>query len=251
MIKFATRERWTRLPDAILFDLDNTLYPYEPAHTAALAAVRAKVTESLSITSADFDQAFSQARDLVKKNLSGTAASHSRLLYFQRMLELIGLGSQVLLALDLEQTYWRIFLNNAALFEGVEEFLDDIRLHGIPTAVVTDLTAQIQFRKILYFGLDKYFDYIVTSEETGFDKPRAAPFTMAVEKISPRGNLIWMIGDDPESDVRGAREAIGAITLQKLHGEVRPGRGHSAPEASFEEFSELKGLVAELSGRAV
>ena len=70
----------------------------------------------------------------------------------QRMLEIMGLGSQVLVALDLEQTYWRTFLNSAVLFDGVRELLDEIRLYGIPTAIVTDLTAQIQFRKIIYFG---------------------------------------------------------------------------------------------------
>ena len=250
MIKFAARERLTHLPDAILFDLDNTLYPYKPAHMAAMAAVRAKVTESLAITSADFDRAFKQARDLVKKNLSGTAASHNRLLYFQRMLELLGLGSQVLLALDLEQAYWRNFLSAATLFEGLEEFLDDIRLLGIPTAVVTDLTAQIQFRKILYFRLDKYFDYIVTSEEAGFDKPHPAIFIMALAKISPRGKRIWMVGDDPEADVRGAKQAIGALTWQKLHGDARAGQGPLAPDAGFEEFSELKDFVAGLSEKA-
>ena len=41
----------------------------------------------------------------------------------QRMLEIMGLGSQVLLALDLEQTYWRTFLGNAVLFEVLKNFL--------------------------------------------------------------------------------------------------------------------------------
>ena len=105
------------------------------------------------------------------------------------MLEIMGLGSQVLLALDLEQTYWRTFLSNAILFEGVKELLDDLRLYGIPTAIVTDMTAQLQFRKIVYFGLDHYFDYIVTSEEAGFDKPHKAPFEIALQKMSPKEKL--------------------------------------------------------------
>ena len=59
---------------------------------------------------------------------------------------------------------------NAILFEGVKDLLDDIRLLGVPTAIVTDLTAQIQFRKIVYFGLDHYFVNIVTSEVDGIVK---------------------------------------------------------------------------------
>ena len=230
-------EQFVRLPDAILFDTDNTLYPYDPAHATAQMAVRDKAVTSFSITQDDFDKAFSEARTEVKKRLKGTAASHNRLLYFQRMLEIMGLGSQVLLALDFEQTYWRTFLSSAILFDEVKDLLDDIRLLGIPTAIVTDLTAQIQFRKIVYFGLDHYFDYIVTSEEACFDKPHPAPFKIAIEKMQPRGQCIWMIGDNPVNDIRGARETINAVTLQKLHEGVVLGTELKAPDASFKEVS--------------
>src|SRR3989344_7238140 len=175
------------MPEAVLLDTDNTLYPYHPAHRAARAAVKAKARQLFNLGEPEFERAFSLARGEVKARLAGTASSHSRLLYFQQMLEIIGLGSQVLLALDLEQTYWRTFLSNARLFNGVKEFLDDLRIAGIPTAVVTDLTAQIQFRKIIYFGLDLYFDYIVTSEEAGFDKPHQAPFEIAAQKMQSKG----------------------------------------------------------------
>ena len=239
-------ERFTRLPDGLLFDADNTLYPYDPTHAAAQSAVRDKVIRSLSISGADFDAAYEQARDEVKRRLQGTAASHSRLLYFQRMLEIIGLGSQVLLALEFEQTYWRSFLNHAVLFEDVKEVLDDIRILGIPTAIVTDLTAQIQFRKIVYFGLDRYFDYVVTSEEAGFDKPHRAPFALALEKLRPKGECIWMIGDHPINDIGGAHAQLQAVTLQKLHEGVTEGSGVQQPDASFHQFSEIKDLLSRL-----
>jgi len=249
MMKIYKEERFSGLPNAFLFDTDNTLYPYEPAHAAAHRAVRKKVVSTLSIAPEEFDRAFSDARQQVKTRLKRTAASHSRLIYMQSMLELLGLGSQVLLALDFEQTYWRTFLSNAVLFDGVKELLDDIRLLGIPTAIVTDLTAQIQFRKVVYFGLDHYFDYIITSEEAGFDKPHAAPFQIALEKMRPKGARVWMIGDSPENDIRGAREKIGAVTLQKLHAGVELGVGANAPDASFTDFSTVRRLIHELGNR--
>jgi putative hydrolase of the HAD superfamily len=249
-MKIYNPEKFGRLPDAILFDFDNTLYPYDPAHEAAMQAVREKAARSLSIEPAAFDKAFTEARKQVKARLGHTASAHSRLLYMQRMLELVGLGSQVLLALDYEQTYWRTFLSNAILFDDVKELLDDLRIMGIPSATVTDLTAQIQFRKFVYFGLDRHFDYIVTSEEAGFDKPNRAPFDMALQKISPKGNCIWMIGDNPVTDIRGSREAVGAITLQKLHSGVEPAEGNNAPDASFQEFSDLRKLLQKLESGA-
>lgn len=250
-MKIHNSNRFTRLPDAILFDTDNTLYAYEPAHAAALKAVRDKVITTLSISAEDFDKAYHEARHQIRNRLTHAAASHSRLLYLQRMLEIMGLGSQVLLALDFEQTYWRTFLSNAILFDDVKELLDDIRLLGIPTAIVTDLTAQIQFRKVVYFGLDHYFDYIVTSEEAGFDKPHEAPFLIAVEKMRPKGRCIWMIGDNPVNDIRGAREKIDAVTLQKIHAGVELGTDTNVPDASFTEYSDLRVLVAKLGGAGV
>lgn len=245
-MKIFNHNRFSRLPDAFLFDTDNTLYPYDPAHTAALQAVKDKVVSTFFISPQDFDNAFKEARHQVKKRLQSTASSHNRLLYLQRMLEIMGLGSQVLLALDFEQTYWRTFLANAVLFDGVKELLDDIRLLGIPTAIVTDLTAQIQFRKVVYFELDRYFDYIVTSEEAGFDKPHEAPFQLALEKMRPKGDCIWMIGDSSINDIQGAKEKINAVTLQKIHPGTKVGTGHERPDCAFEEYSELRRLIAKL-----
>lgn len=245
-MKIFAENIFARLPDAILFDTDNTLYSYEPAHEAAQSAVRKKVVQKFSIKDDDFDQAFTEARQQVKLHLKGLASSHSRLLYMQRMLEIMGLGSQVLLALDFEQTYWRTFLSNAILFDEVKETLDDLRLLGIPTAIVTDLTSQIQFRKIVYFGLEHYFDCIVTSEESGFDKPHAASFELALKKLRPAGDCIWMIGDNAVNDISGAKGAIGALTLQKIHSGVVLGKDENKPHAAFHEFKELRKLIASL-----
>ena len=246
-MKILNASRFDRLPHAILFDTDNTLYPYEPAHVAAQNAIREKFVRTFSISAGSFDEKFAEARSQIKTRLQHTASSHSRLLYLQRMLELMGLGSQVLLALDFEQTYWRTFLSNAILFDEVRDLLEDIRILGIPTAIVTDLTAQIQFRKIVYFGLDHYFDYIVTSEEAGFDKPHEAPFNIAIEKMRPKGDCIWMIGDNPVNDISGAREKINAVTLQKIHDLTPIGVGANVPDAAFHNFGDLRRFLVKVA----
>jgi HAD superfamily hydrolase (TIGR01549 family) len=250
MLKQLNAQAFTQRPDAILFDTDNTLYPYDPAHAAAQQAVRQKATRQFSLTAEQVDKAFMEARHQVKARLKHTAASHSRLLYMQRMLEIIGLGSQVLLALDFEQTYWRTFLSHAVLFDDVIELLDDLRLLSIPTAIVTDLTAQIQFRKMVYFGLDTYVDCIVTSEEAGFDKPHPAPFTMALEKLQlPPTARVWMVGDNPVNDIQGAKQHIQAVTLQKMHAGVTMGTGDGEPDAIFSDFDDLRKLLARLDAQ--
>ena len=245
-MKILSPECFKQLPNAILFDIDNTLYSYEEPHKAALEAVKDKAMKTFSIESSKFDEAFIEARSTVKKRLVNVASSHSRLLYMQKTLEILGLGSQILNSLDLEQTYWRVFLRNAELFENVKELLDDIRLLNIPTAVVTDLTAQIQFRKMVYFGLDQYFDFIVTSEEAGKDKPDKEPFKIALQKINPRGSCIWMIGDHPDKDILGSKETIDAITLQKLHKEANQKEKESKADLIFNDYAEIRKLINEL-----
>ncbi len=242
-MKVHNPNRFTTPPDAVLFDLDNTLYAYDPAHNAALKAVEHKVITSLSTTSGEFHSAFANAKKSVKQSLKRTASSHNRLIYFQVMLEQLGLGSQALLSLDLEQTYWRTFLENATLFEGVFDTLDTLRLNSIPVALVTDLTAQIQFRKVVYFDLDEYFDTIVTSEETGEDKPYPANFNLALEKLQPAGSNFWMIGDSPRKDIVGARDSIGATGIQKLHRGVHEGTGDERGDATFTSFRLLNDFI--------
>ena len=233
-------------PEVVLFDTDNTLYEYEPANKAALNAACSKAINLLGISREDFKTSYSQARKDIKRNLGNTASSHSRLLYFQRMIELLGFNAQLLMALDLEQTFWRTFLANAPLFPGVFEVLNLLRSYSIPIGVVTDLTSHIQLRKLTYFGLEDTFDAVVTSEETGADKPNNKNFQLVLKKLNLKNNCtFWMIGDNPTSDIGGAKKC-GATTFQKLHKGVKLGIGEESPDYSFNEFFELENLILDI-----
>ena len=195
-------------PEAVCFDLDNTLYEYAPCNAAGMQAVFAKLSTQLSIPQQDMRNYFDNARQQIKQQLGTTAASHSRLLYFQRMLELMGLQAQISLVLELEQTFWRTYLQNAKLYDGVIDFFYMLRKRNIPIALITDLTSQIQMRKLMYFDLDGLIDHLVTSEEAGADKPSPKIFELAISKLRISPNKILMLGDDLEKDVKGA-EACG------------------------------------------
>jgi len=211
-------------PDCVLIDLDNTIYEYEPCHENAMTAVLRHAEHNLKIPDTEFRSAYEQARLQIKDRLGDVAASHNRLLYFQRLLELVGIGSQPLYALELERVYWRSFLSKAALLHEVEDFFDDLRIAGIPIVCVTDLTASVQIRKFVYWGLDRYTSFMVTSEECGRDKPDQAIFELALAKIGGVEGAVWMVGDSIEKDAIGAKRAVGAQTFIR--------RGSTAPTAS-------------------
>lgn len=227
-------------PRAILFDLDNTLYDYDKAHHQAIKAVEKKALNLLGISSDTFRVLFNQARDEVKKQLGNTGSSHSRLLYFQKLIELFGMKTQVLFALDLEQTYWSEFLSNTTLFPHVVEFLDDVRLSEIPAVIVTDLTAQIQFKKLVYLKIDSYFDYIVTSEEAGADKPSQTIFDYTMQKLNLKDEQVWMIGDNYKADILGAKKCLNAITFLRQYGSIQIGGNYPQADVVFDDFSKIR-----------
>lgn len=235
-------------PSCVLLDLDNTFYAYEPCHAAGLAAAQALAAQELNLSARDFAACYSDARTELKNRLGKTAASHNRVLYFQRALELAGFATQPLIALQLEQAYWRAFLSAAELFDEAVEFLDDLRIAGIPAVIATDLTAAIQLRKMVHFGLDRLVDWLVTSEEAGADKPDPRIFELALAKLGGVEGVVWMVGEEPRSDMAGAKAAVGAVCLQKKHKGVRVETdGPGAPDAVFERFGDLRRLLARLA----
>lgn len=230
-------------PSCVLLDLDNTLYDYASCNTAGMNAARGLAQRLLNISATDFDRCFAEARVEVKARLGSSGSSHNRLLYFQRTVERAGFATQPFVDLQLEQAFWRAYLDAAVLFDSVKEFLDDLRISGIPTVIVTDLTTQIQFRKLIFLGLERLVDWIVTSEESGRDKPDPASFELALTKIGPVEGPVWMIGDDIQSDLIGARQAIGALTLQKLCPRATSATGVDEADAVFASFDEVRKML--------
>ena len=238
-MKFLNKSLNLKKPEAVLFDTDNTLYDYYPANLAAEEASFRKANNLLGIERKTFNKYYILARKEVKMNLQDTASSHSRLLYFQRMIELLGYKAKILLALDLEQTFWRTFLANAPLFPKVEDTLFYLKKKNIPIGVVTDLTSHIQLRKLTYFGLEDTFDAVVTSEEVGKDKPDKRNFTLLLKKLNLKeSSYFWMIGDNAKADIYGAKK-MGGVTFQKIHSNVVLGKDENEPDIYFKNYDQL------------
>ena len=139
------------------------------------------------------------------------------MLYMQRFLEIIGV-QPLDGALELYDTYWNKMLENMELFPYVRSLFDELKKGGIKIAVLTDLTAHIQHRKLRKLGIDKYVDVIVTSEEAGREKPSIEAFNMIKEKLKIPEEELLIIGDSLEKDIEGAKEAgIKGILFTKKH----------------------------------
>ena len=229
-------------PQCVIFDLDNTLYPYLPSHKAGMKSVEEKLSMDYGVDLVVFAENFALAREEIKQRLGQTASSHSRLLYFMRTLELLGFKSQPLLALDLEQTYWRSFLKKAELFPDVVSLFEFLKASDVSLAIVTDLTTQIQLRKIIHFDLDKYVDVIVTSEEAGVEKSQFVPFELALKKLNIPAQKTWVVGDDAAADIAPAIHLSMTAAFKASSGTKSP----AGTSIHFQKFDELKNKLENL-----
>lgn len=200
-------------PRGVLLDLDDTLYAYGPCHAAGLRLCHEKFSAAGgTLTHESFCERYAAARELVKETTRGQAASHSRLLYLQRLLEGLGGRTDVGLTLELETAYWDGFTCAIELRPGARAFLERLRARGIPVAVVSDLTARIQLEKLRKMDLAGLVDFLVSSEEAGADKPAPEIFRLALRKLGLEPQDVVLIGDDAEKDGKGG-EGLGIRTL--------------------------------------
>lgn len=183
-------------PTLVVFDLDDTLYAYKTSNEKAHKALVIAGAAETGLSEPQFEAVLTESRLLVKKRLGKTGASHSRLLYIHEALNQLGFANQPALSLALEQTFWREYLLSMKLREGAEELLLSLRFNHIPIALVTDLTLQIQLRKLNFLKLDAFFDAIVASEETSGDKPTLEPFITLAQRVDPAWlDNVWFVGD--------------------------------------------------------
>ncbi len=184
---------------ALLFDLDDTLYAYNPCERAGREAVVAAVAERTGLDARAVGEAWGAARHAVKLRHT-TPSAHSRLLYLSELVYACGLHQSIGLLLAWERIYWDAYLGVARLRPEAEALLHEARARGEKVAIVTDLTLAIQLRKLAHLSLLSLVDVLVASEEVGFDKPHPAALDLAVERLGVRLEDCVMIGDSIAKD---------------------------------------------------
>jgi len=73
--------------------------------------------------------------------------------------------------------------------------------------IITNGFQEVQEVKMEASKLIKYFNTVVTSEEVGIKKPNKAIFYYSLEKAGAVASESLMVGDDPEVDILGAKNA--------------------------------------------
>ncbi len=192
----------------LLIDIDDTLCNSSEAYIRArnecykfLHRIKPELNKK------QFDFLYKESRQSVHKLLGPVASSHNRFLYFQKMFELLDLPIQPGLLNRISNLYWQTTYKHLRLFKTVKKTLQVIKQNNIKIGIVSNLLAQIQITKLEYLGIAKYFDFIVSSEEAGKDKPFAPIFKLALKKALFKNNFqVFVIGDDCSTDIVGAKK---------------------------------------------
>lgn len=201
-------------PTAVLFDLDNTVYAYEPCHRAGLEAAHtaARGMHSSFESFTQFESHYRAARERAKIPVRGQAAEHCRLLYFKTMIEIAFGRTRHVETLRLHDAYWEGYSARMVRESGSLEILGKLRDAGVPTAWVTNFTTERQFRKLVRLGLADAADYLFTSEEVGVEKPAPAGIRHALEVMRlPATREVVLVGDCLKED--GGAAAAASVTF--------------------------------------
>ena len=209
---------------AVLFDLDNTLYPEMEFVKSGFRTVARYLSSRYDFNE---DSLFTQMLDILQRN--GRGKVFDTLLYNLSLYQ----GERVRLLVHL----YRSHHPTIHLYEDTMPTLEHLRRRGIRLGVVTDGMASTQKNKIAALGLENIFDAIVCTDELGkeFWKPSIVPYKVALDLLEVSPSEAAYVGNDPVKDFVGAN-SIKMLTIQVTRETDRDYMPNGIPEPARANF---------------
>lgn len=227
---------------AVVFDLDDTLYPERQFVDGGLMAAAEWVAGRLG-----------RAPEVIALEMRQMAELGRRGKTFDLWLERNALPLEWL---DPLIEAYRAHRPRLGLYPDAARALDRLR-RRVKLGLVTEGDGQAQRAKVAALGLEDLFDVVVIlgREEQRRWKPNPEPFRRALAALDVAGAEAAYIGDNPAKDFRGAR-ALGMRTVrvrrsEGLHAEREPAEEADAPDTEIENLDALEaalGLASEEVG---
>jgi putative hydrolase of the HAD superfamily len=211
---------------AVVFDMDDTLYPYRRFVLSGFVAVAAYLEEWHAV---DAGQAF---RFLARASRDGHRGRE-----LQAVLQRYGLPAGLLPLLRRLLDTHRPALRLPPV---TRRTLTALRADGWRLGVLTNGPVSRQARRVDVLGLIADVDAVVFAADhgTGRGKPEAAPFAEVCRRLDVAPNRAIFVGDDEDADVAGAR----AAGLRAVRCEVWTRR--RLPSAAHATLTRLRDLPA-------
>ncbi|MBC8161918.1 MAG: HAD family hydrolase [Roseiflexaceae bacterium] len=212
---------------AILFDLDDTLYDLRAYWTRRLA--RAFATVCSRYPQLDAEQLCDRA-----------VQSKVYMAQMPDFLRAHEVDDEALIAVVAEQ-YRHNWFEELELADDARDVLGQLR-HSFKLGLVTNGPSRTQRPKIERFGLVELMDVIVVSEEAGVAKPDPAIFYFALKQLRVAPAQALYVGDSVENDLYGAAAAgMSAVWVNSRNEQLPP--DVPPPLAVITRLAELPALI--------
>ncbi len=223
---------------AVLFDLDDTLYPEVQYVQSGYRAV-ASYLETVTGRGAEF--LFARLVQIQQ------AQGRERRTVFDEMLKELGIYSPLLVA-ELVWVY-RDHRPAISLFPDVPATLRLFRKAGLKLGIVTDGLPTMQRKKIEALNLDELVDTVIYTYEIGpeFAKPHPFPFVKAIKTLGVESRCAVFVGNDPAKDFPAPNElGMTSVHVKRVHQDCG-----LRCEARFhvQNLVELAGRILESGGK--
>ena len=191
---------------SVIFDVDNTLYDFTYSNGLALNALKEYSKENFGWTAEEFDEKHLAVQREIYEQLGYNGSCRDRMLRYQKMLEQSSLPLFPH-AVKMYEMYWSTLMNTMRLSEGMSDVIKALKEKGLKIGIGSDMVPYTQMLKLELMKVLQYFDFMVTSEEAGEEKPSPKIFNMCIEKAGCLPSECLFIGDDLKKDYYGALSA--------------------------------------------
>jgi putative hydrolase of the HAD superfamily len=229
---------------AVLFDLDDTLYPEIDFARSGFAAVAAALEARFAVPAAAAGAA-----------LAAALAAHGRGQTIDRALDALGIAAAPALIGELVEVYRR-HTPRLALHPDAARALDRLRRRGLALGVVTDGDPGVQRAKAAALDLARWIDHLRCTWDDGAErqKPHPQAFTPALAALRVAAGEAAYVGDNPAKDFVGAR-GLGLHTVRLRRGPHRDAIAAASHAAavdigSLDELDAALGLARPAPGGA-
>ena len=218
---------------AITIDLDDTLWPVMPALERADRDLDNYLREHYPQVARTWPiAAMRELRASVAAERLDLAHDFTaqRYITFQKAFDACGIADAPLEAL------WEIYAsarNSVELYPDALPALERLRAMR-PVASLTNGNADLE-----RIGLHLHFAHHIASRDVGSAKPEAKIFLAAAERLGVAPENILHVGDDPELDVVGARDAGMRTAWINRAGHPWPGLLGAAPDLDLPNLATL------------
>ncbi len=222
---------------AVLFDLDDTIYPHQRFVLSGLAAVARELSASHGLPPGP------TFRLLVRAMRRGARGRE-----IQACLDQLGLRPSLVMPLV---DVIRAHAPTLRLPRETTRALESLR----PTwklGIVTNGLPPVQRRKVEALGLHALVDTVVYAEAhgSGLGKPDVVPFRVALDRLAVAPTRAVFVGDNEQCDVAGAARA-GLHTLLLRRKAAAGGRATSAADAVIRRLSDVPWVAETLMSQEV